>query len=79
MAVKRDARRSLPLGELGWMIDGISYLRPSVVLLHKAKALRDKDQADFDGMLPQLGDAESAWLDQALAIAHPDHPWRARL
>lgn len=76
---KRDARISLPLDQLGRTIDGIPYLRPSVVLLHKAKALRDKDQADFEGILPQLGDAESAWLDQALATAHPAHPWRARL
>ncbi len=30
-------------------------------------------------MLPRLADAERAWLGEALAIAHPDHPWRARL
>ena len=63
---KRDARVSLPL-------------RPSVVLLHKARALRDKDQQDFDGMLLRLANGERVWLGEALAIAHPDHPWRARL
>jgi hypothetical protein len=76
---KRDARISLPLDELALTIDGIPYVRPSVVLLHKAKALRRKDQADFDGILPRLGGGERAWLDRALAVAHPEHPWRARL
>ena len=76
---KRDARVSLPLDQLGRTIDGIPYLRPSVVLLHKAKALRDKDQQDFEGMLPCLANGERVWLDEALAMAHPDHPWRARL
>lgn len=76
---KRDPRISLPLDELGRVVDGVPYLRPAVVLLHKAKALREKDQADFDGVLPQLGRGERAWLDRALAIAHPQHPWRLRL
>jgi len=76
---KRDERVSLPLDQVGWTIDGIPYLRPSVVLLLKAKPVRDKDQQDFEGMLPRLADAERAWLGEALAIAHPDHPWRARL
>lgn len=76
---KRDERVSLPLDQLGRTIDGIPYLRPSVVLLLKAKALRDKDQQDFEGMLPRLANGERVWLGEALAIAHPDHPWRARL
>jgi hypothetical protein len=76
---KRDRRLSLPLDQLGVTIDGIPYLRPAVVLLHKAKALREKDQQDFDGMLPRLTVGERVWLDEALALAHPDHAWRARL
>jgi hypothetical protein len=76
---KRDARVSLPLDQLGRTINGIPYLRPSVVLLHKAKARRDRDQQDFEGMLPRLANGERVWLDEALAIAHPDHPWRERL
>lgn len=76
---KRDARITLPLDDLGLTIDGIPYVRGSVALLHKAKALREKDQEDFDGVLPALPDDEREWLDTALAIAHPDHPWRTRL
>jgi hypothetical protein len=30
-------------------------------------------------MLPRLANGERVWLGEALAIAHPDHPWRARL
>lgn len=76
---KREPQVSLPLSEIGQTSGGVPYLRAPVVLLHKAKALRDKDQSDFEGMLPRLTDDERAWLDHALAIAHPDHPWRARL
>jgi hypothetical protein len=76
---KREARVSLPLEELGRTIDGIPYLRPSVVLLHKAKAPRDKDQEDFEGMLPGLAPDERVWLGEALATAHPGHPWLAKL
>jgi hypothetical protein len=76
---KRDHRISLPVDEVGALSDGVSYLRPEVVLLHKAKATRDKDEADFASVLPLLGERERDWLDAALALAHPDHSWRPRL
>ena len=76
---KRDHRISLPLDEVGATTDGISYLLPEIVLLHKARAAREKDEADFDSLLPLLDDRARAWLDGALALAHPEHPWRARL
>jgi hypothetical protein len=59
--------------------DGIPYLAPEVVLLFKAKAVRDKDAEDFARVLPALSDRERSWLDAALARVHPDHEWRARL
>lgn len=77
---KRDHRISLPLDELGAATaDGIAYLRPEVVLLHKARSTRDKDDADFDAILPGLGPPARAWLDEALALTQPEHPWRPRL
>src|SRR3954452_10099875 len=77
---KRDHRISLPLAELGATTDdGVHYLRPEVVLLMKAKHVRPKDEADFASLLPQLDDRARAWLDEALALAHPEHPWRERL
>lgn len=77
---KRDHRISLPLDDLGATTeDGVPYLRPEVVLLHKARATRDKDDADFDAILPRLDTAARTWLDHALALVHPEHPWRARV
>ncbi|MCI4067015.1 hypothetical protein MRQ36_32395 [Micromonospora sp. R77] len=58
---------------------GIPYLRPEVVLLFKAKAAREKDRADFDGVLPLLSAAQRRWLDDALGLVHPTHEWRRRL
>lgn len=76
---KRDARISLPVEEILWTRDGISYLRPEVQLLHKARGLRPKDQADFDACLPLLAPDARDWLRTALSLAHPGHPWLARL
>jgi hypothetical protein len=72
---KRDARVSLPIGDILWQRDGITYLRPEVQLLHKSAGLRPKDQADFDACLPLLNGADRAWLASALEAAHPGHPW----
>jgi hypothetical protein len=76
---KRDARISLPLEEILWTREGISYLRPEVQLLHKAPGLRQKDQADFDACLPLLGPHARTWLRTTLGIAHPGHPWLSDL
>jgi hypothetical protein len=48
---------------------------PELVLLFKAKAARPKDQADFDGTVPQLTAAQRATLAELLARVHPGHPW----
>ena len=43
----------LPLLRLGrTTADGIPYLVPGVVLLYKAKNLREHDELDFDSTLP---------------------------
>ncbi|WP_314220738.1 nucleotidyltransferase domain-containing protein [Streptomyces zaehneri] len=59
--------------------DGIPYLVPELVLLFKAKAIRPKDQADFDGVLPLLGRARRDRLSEWLDRVHPGHPWLAEL
>jgi hypothetical protein len=77
---RRDAQIRLPYPEIvRRTADGVPYLVPEIVLLFKAKAVRRKDAADFDGVLPLLTAAQRAWLDGALGVVHPDHPWRARL
>ena len=41
--------------------------------------MRPKDEADLEAVLPRLGPARRRWLADALALAHPDHPWLGRL
>ncbi|MDQ3855115.1 MAG: amino acid transporter, partial [Chloroflexota bacterium] len=73
---KRDHSIRLPLTEIGTFgPDGVPYLRPEIILLHKARLHRPKDQADFKAILPRLGSSGREWLLGALARTHPDHSW----
>ncbi|HEY7782312.1 MAG TPA: aminoglycoside adenylyltransferase [Ktedonobacterales bacterium] len=77
---RRDSRIRRPITTLGLgTADGIPYLAPEIQLLYKAKAPRPKDEADFSNALPFLDSARRQWLADALLLAHPDHPWLARL
>ncbi|GAA4357970.1 nucleotidyltransferase domain-containing protein [Angustibacter luteus] len=58
---------------------GIPFVAPEIVLLFKAKALRDKDRSDFDEVLPELGAGRRAWLSIALEQVHPGHEWLERV
>jgi hypothetical protein len=78
-AAGRCRRITLPVAEILWTQDGISYLRPEVQLLHKAPGIRQKDQQDFDACVPLLDTRRRAWLRRTLGIAHPGHPWLDRL
>jgi hypothetical protein len=55
--------------------EGIPYLAPELVLLFKAKAVRPKDQQDFEGVLPLLGPDRRRSLAGWLRQVHPGHPW----
>ncbi|MGW4566431.1 nucleotidyltransferase domain-containing protein [Streptomyces sp. NPDC004561] len=77
---RRDERLRLPYDAIiERTADGIPYLVPELVLLFKAKALRPKDQADFDLVLPLLGRARRDVLRGWLELVHPGHPWLAEL
>ncbi|WP_308044412.1 PHP domain-containing protein [Nocardioides lacusdianchii] len=76
---KRDARVSLPLAEILWERDGITYLRPEVQLLHKARAVRPKDQVDFEVCAPLLAPTARSWLQSSLELVDPGHRWLAAL
>jgi hypothetical protein len=58
---------------------GLPYVAPQIVLLFKAKATRDKDQADFAAVAPRLPPDVRLWLADALQILQPGHPWIERL
>ena len=59
--------------------DGVPYLAPEVQLLFKAKALRPRDQQDFESSLPELSAGARTWLADALNRVHPGHPWLPHL
>ena len=48
-------------------------------LLHKARAVRPKDQADFEVCAPLLDPARAGVAAAALELAHPGHPWLLEL
>ena len=71
---RRDARVTRPLASLG-PVGGA--LPPEVALLYKA---RDPGQEqDWDAVVPQLDEPARAWLVDAVAVAHPESPYRSRL
>lgn len=73
---RRDSRLRRPRSEvIAHSVDGIPYQQPEIGLLFKAKHTREKDQSDFDGVLPLLAPDRRAWLVHALELVHPGHPW----
>ncbi len=77
---KRNNSVRRPLLDIGFTgADGLPYLKPEIVLLFKAKLRRDKDEADFDTLLPQLSSASRAFLSSALQTTLPAHRWLTRL
>ena len=77
---RRDARIRLHVSHIiARTADGIPYARPEIALLFKAEATRDKDQADFERVLPLLGLRQRRWLAHALELIHPGHRWLSAL
>ncbi|MDF3291551.1 hypothetical protein P3G67_20430 [Streptomyces sp. RB6PN23] len=70
----------LPIERVGrTSTTGIPYLAPEVQLFYKAKAKRDKDETDFEAVLPLLDEPQRKWMAEAVKVIAPDHPWRRRL
>jgi hypothetical protein len=78
---RRDPAIRLPFERLvEWTGDGIPYGRPEVVLLFKAKHVREgKNHRDFADTLPRLEPERRRWLRDALEAVHPAHPWLPEL
>ena len=74
---RRDPRIRRPLAELSGPTStrAMQVLSPDIQLLYKSKALRPKDQQDFDAVLPALTTLQRRWLRTALTTAAPGHPW----
>ncbi|NYH89197.1 nucleotidyltransferase domain-containing protein [Actinopolymorpha rutila] len=77
---RRDPRIRRPIASLGLRsADGTPFLVPEVQLFYKARGARPKDETDRAAALPALDPEARRWLDDALALTAPDHPWRAGL
>lgn len=77
---RREDDHVVPLADVTWVADdGIRYMRPEVVLHHKARHGRTKDTADLEVAWPLLGAAEQAWLREAVRRERADHPWLERI
>jgi len=62
-------------GIMRWTGDGVPYLAPEIQLLYKSKAIRPRDQADFERTVPKLDAGARQWLCTALRALTPDHVW----
>ncbi|MEU5399799.1 amino acid transporter [Streptomyces sp. NPDC005963] len=77
---RRTLAIRLPIDRLGrTSAAGLPYLAPEVQLFYKAKATRDKDETDFEAVLPLLDATARAWLADAIKVVAPHHPWLRRL
>jgi hypothetical protein len=74
---RRDPSHVADLDDVTWVdTDGVRYLRPEIVLHHKARQGRPKDEWDRDQALPRLARDERVWLARAVARTYPGHPWQ---
>jgi hypothetical protein len=74
---RRNPSIRMPLADIGLRsADGIPYLRPELSLLFKSREPRERDEVDFDAVLPLLDEAArsriAAWLPAG-------HRWRNRI
>lgn len=76
---RRDPLVTLELSRLGLLRDGIPYLAPEVPLLYKSKDPRERDDADFAEVLPELGPERRAWLAAAIRSQDASHAWLGAL
>jgi hypothetical protein len=73
---RRDTSITLPYSDLILRTsEGIPYATPEVALLFKAKHAREKDEADFQHVLPRMGQTQRSRLINWLSQVHPGHPW----
>ena len=57
----------------------VPTVAPEVLLVYKSKDLRPNDELDLPVLLPHLTEGQRRWLRGAISLAHPGHPWLARL
>jgi len=78
---KRDRRITRPLDlVIRKGPDGVPYQRPEISLLYKARRRVERDERDFEAVLPLLTDVDREWLAEAIALSEgSQNPWLERL
>jgi hypothetical protein len=77
---KRDSDHVADLEDVTWVDeDGIRFLLPEIVLLHKARLDRPKDILDLNAAWPLMSESQQDWLREAMARMYPHHAWNDRL
>jgi len=77
---RRMQRIQMPFGEVYLSsVSGIPVVAPEVQLLYKSTYHREKDEQDFELVLPMLSEARRAWLRSGLMSYHPADAWIDRL
>ena len=77
---RRNEAIQRPLSDvINHTCDGVPFLAPEIVLLFKAKYVREKDRHDFDRVISLMSPPAKNWLREKLAIVHPNHAWLMRL
>lgn len=73
---RRDSRVRLPKKDFITLnMNGIPYVNPIIVLLYKAKHLREKDMHDVNSVLPHFTPRQRKCMRKVLAIHDPSHTW----
>lgn len=78
---RRNPSVKIPIAQARMESRGIPHLAPEVVLLFKSGSAaaptkhRNKDQQDFERVLPALPKKRRLWLKETLLELHPTHPW----
>lgn len=76
----RNRMITLPVGALRrFSPDDLPYLVPEAALLGLAPGAGEGEHQDMRAALPFLDGMAKIWLDRALAMTIPDHPWRTVL
>lgn len=65
----------LPFDDATYVVGGIRYLKPEIVIWMKAHRGNAKDEIDLAEMLPRLDRKQRDWLQATLEITHPGHRW----
>jgi RimJ/RimL family protein N-acetyltransferase len=77
---KLDPTVRMPLAQATWLDErSRRILRPEIVLAHKVKQNRPKDDDDFAGTWPLLAGPARRWLREAVSRVDASHPWLNRM